>query len=76
MATRNFWMSASIDGRTNRATGGPANKDGGMEIKVYQRDKGEITIPITIECYANAEGQLRTTVQVEGHAPISVYTER
>lgn len=38
MAVRNFYVKANIDGRETTLAGGPANKDGGMRVNIYQRD--------------------------------------
>ena len=76
MAIRNFFLSATIDGRQTRVTGGPASKTGGMEIKVYMRNEGEITIPLEIECYADEEGKLRMYLDIKDHDRVIIDTER
>ena len=38
MAVRNFYIKADIDGRKTKLAGGPASKDGGMNISIFQRD--------------------------------------
>lgn len=40
MATRNFWLSADIDGRKTTLAGGPRRKDGGFELDVWMRVEG------------------------------------
>ena len=52
MAVRNFWIEVEVDGRRTKLCGGPANKQGGMTIRLYQRDNGAITQPVTINCQA------------------------
>lgn len=52
MAVRNFWIEVEIDGRKTKLTGGPVGKNGGMRINLYQRSNGEITKPLSINCYA------------------------
>ena len=42
MAIRPFYMEANIDGRASKLSGGPKSKSGGMDINIYQRDKGSI----------------------------------
>lgn len=56
-------MEAKIDGRQNKATGGPRSKDGTMEIKVYQRDKGKSSLSVTVECYPVSGNTIRTVVK-------------
>jgi len=52
MATRNFWIEVDIDGYKNKLKGGPRPKDGGMEIILKMRDKGEIIEAFRINCNA------------------------
>ena len=52
MATRNFWVEVDVDGRKTKFKGGPANKQGGMSITLYQRDNNNIIKPIVINCIA------------------------
>lgn len=40
---RNFWIEATIDGRGSKLEGGPRAKDGGFDLKIFQRDKGKVT---------------------------------
>lgn len=61
MAVRNFYVEADIDGRETRLAGGPARKDGGMNIVVTQRDGGDIVRAFSIRC-DEAGGRLRSRV--------------
>lgn len=61
MAVRNFWADITVDGRKTKIGTGPRAKDGGMEIKIYQRSKGEITLAYTISC-GEVDGRLFTNV--------------
>ena len=63
MAIRNFYISGTIDGRKTTVGAGPANRDGGMALTVQQRSGGGLVTAMTIECYANNMGQLRTIVR-------------
>lgn len=36
---RNFWIDATIDGCKGTISKGPKNKDGGIEIVIYMRNK-------------------------------------
>ena len=63
MALRNFWVEVEIAGRKTKLKGGPAKRLGGMKITLYQRDKGTIHKSVTVDCEADAVGNLMTTVQ-------------
>ena len=75
MAVRNFYVKANIDGRETELAGGPRNKDGGMSITLYQRDKGAITEVIRINCFEE-DGQLFTYVRIDGELVGGCKTER
>ncbi len=62
---RNFWIDADIDGRQGMVSGGPRTKDGGMFIKIYQRDQGSIVTACTIQCAVEPDGKLVTYVNGE-----------
>ena len=55
MATRNFWIDADIDGRATMLSGGPRNKSGGMEVRIYQRETGGIVTAAQIFCTATGD---------------------
>lgn len=65
MAVRNFYINANIDGRQTNLTGGPANKDGGFDLLITQRDNGSIIDAAKIEGFAY-NGILRFTVRMNG----------
>ncbi len=65
MALRNFWVTASIDGRKTLLEGGPRSKDGGMTIRVYQRDDGGKTEAAVVRCWEE-RGKLVTVVEIGG----------
>jgi len=76
MAVRNFWIDADIDGRETMLSGGPRSKDGGMKIKIRQRDDGGITTAFTISC-RERNGELITEVfDKEGHFVSAKLTDR
>ena len=58
---RNFWLEAKVDGRESKVIGGPSNKEGGFELKIRMRDGGEVTLPVTLEGYADGD-RLRLNV--------------
>jgi hypothetical protein len=66
MAVRNFYVAADIDGRTTKLQGGPASKDGGMTVTLYQRRDGNIVEAVELHCFVNSDGNLQTTITV-GH---------
>lgn len=55
MATRNFWIDASIDGRQTELSGSPRAKDGGMDVVISQREDGGIKTAVRISCQANGD---------------------
>lgn len=55
MAVRPFYMTADIEGRATEITGGPRSKNGSMDIKIQQRNKGEIETAFTISSYCREE---------------------
>ena len=61
MAVRNFWIDAYIDGRQTVLSGGPKNKEGGMEVCIYQREEGGIISAVHIKC-VEQNGRLATEV--------------
>ena len=61
MAVRNFWVEANIDGRSTKVAGGPVAKDGGMNLKLYQRDDNDIVTAFDIRC-TECDGKLKTQV--------------
>lgn len=75
MAVRNFWIDAEIDGRKTELCGGPRAKDGGMEITVYQRNKGQIEKGVRI-CSNKIGNDLVTVVFCNGAKVAEYITER
>ena len=62
---RNFWMEAQIDGRKTELKGGPIAKTGGMDVTIYQREKGVSKTAVRVACEARGE-MLDTKVYVDG----------
>lgn len=60
---RNFWVEGKIDGRESWLTGGPRNKNGSLHLRIYQRDNGESKLALTIYCWAEKDGTLKTRVE-------------
>ena len=40
---RNFWVSASVDGKASKMESGPQGKAGGFQITIKVRDSGSIS---------------------------------
>jgi len=59
---RNFWLNARVDGRKNVITGGPANKEGHMDVTVFIREEGESVEAVSILCRPLADGTNRIVV--------------
>lgn len=74
---RNYWIEVEIDGYKNTIKGGTRNKDGGLEVTLYQRDGGNISTAVTISSYVNKYGVLVTEVKDnDGNVVFSYTTER
>ena len=73
MAVRNFYVEANIDGRQTTLGGGPKAKTGEMSVRLYQRDDGEITDALLIEC-KEQDGVLVTEVYDRTHKLIFTNT--
>lgn len=63
MAVTNFWVDARIMGRATALTGGPQGKEQGLTIVLKQRDRGGIVTALIIECDAQPDGKLITTIE-------------
>lgn len=72
MAVRPFYINADIDGRKTPLAGGTTRKDGDHTINIYQRDKGEITIPFKVRQYST-EDLNEETGKWEHHLHTDVY---
>ena len=75
MAIRNFYIAAQIDGRKTKLSGGPARKDGGLDIYLYQRNHGGIDTAAHINCFEE-NGQLFTYIYMDGKVVGAYGTER
>ena len=52
---RNFWIELTVDGKKSRIATGPCAKDGGFELTIRQRDKGDIITGMMIRGYAGLD---------------------
>ena len=74
---RNFWMTASIDGKERDLENGPRSADGGMTVDFLIRDNGQVAKSISVECKAHMSGLLEIVVKDEnGHVVYSQERER
>lgn len=48
MAVRPFYVHGKIDGRASLVHGGPKSGTGNMEVSIFQRDQGDVTVPYEI----------------------------
>ena len=58
---RNWWASAVADGG-RRVELGPQAADGGIDIRILARDRGEIVKSFTLSGIARRDGSLELTV--------------
>jgi len=46
---RNWWIKGRADGAAKEVTFGPRLGDGGFQMTIYQRDKGEVTLALELD---------------------------
>lgn len=63
---RNFWIEAIVDGRKTPIAFGPQGKDGGFELTVYMRDKGEVESVLSIKGALSKEDDLTLLLDCAG----------
>jgi hypothetical protein len=76
MATRNFWIDASIDGRKTPLTGGPRSKDGGFDLRIFMRSDSGIISPVYIRGWAGGDNQLHLDIVADGEVVHQIQTQR
>jgi len=72
---RNFYIKGKVDGRKTPIAGGPRNKDGGMVITLYQKEKGESVKILSVSSSVLPSGNLKTVIRVKGVEPEIIITE-
>ena len=72
---RNFWIDLTVDGRRSRIAAGPAGKNGGFSLVIYQRDKGAIVEMAQIEG-AELDGDLSIWFDLRDHKHLMYRTQR
>ena len=79
---RNFWIELTVDGKAQRIACGPQARDGGFELTVKMRDKGDIVTALHVSGRALQDGTLQTEARADaevwrvGDSDIIVSTER
>ena len=76
MAVRNFYIDARIDGRKTDLSGGPASKNGGMEIVITQRQNGRIVTAFEIHCEESLEKLITEVTDGDGTTIGTFVTDR
>jgi hypothetical protein len=72
---RNFWLELTVDGKKTRVATGPVRKDGGFDLVIKQRHKGQVME--VGEIYGRAEAnKLRLCAILKGEQECLVITER
>ena len=59
---RNFWIESTVDGVATKYASGPKAKDGGFELTIKQRVKGNIVTAYRISGIALQTGELSIQV--------------
>ena len=72
---RNFYIKGKVDGRKTPIAGGPRNKDGGMYIIFYQKEKGKSVEILSVLSTVLPSGNLKTVIRVKGVEPEIIITE-
>lgn len=74
---RNWWIEAEIDGRTARIGAGPQSQNGGIFLRVLQRQQGGIIEALRAVGEVQADGRLCLWITVQQDPdPLTVTTER
>lgn len=72
---RNFWIDAKIDGQVTKLSGGPKDKEGGIYLKVYQRNNGAVVTALEVSGLVQRDGTLVLEV-TDGLKKIEFKTKR
>lgn len=75
---RNFWIEARIDGRADALVGGPVGKEGGFDLTILMRDKGEVCTDGAIEILGRAfsDGTIRLRIKLPRREDVVYETVR
>ena len=72
---RNFYLKGKVAGRKTPIAGGPKNKDGGMFITLFQKEKGESVEILLVTSSVLPDGKLKTVIRIRGVEPKVIVTE-
>ncbi len=71
---RNFWIEAQVDGRKHDVATGPRRADGGIYLRVYIRDSGDVKHALTVTGDERG-GKLYLAATIDGETH-TIQTER
>jgi len=60
---RNFWAEVRADGKDTPVVTGPVSADGGINVTIYQRDKGGVVRAVSLIGRAEDDGALTLYVE-------------
>lgn len=63
---RNFWLSATIDGRKETIGTGPVRADGGFDLTIKMRNKGGVMDAVEVLGRADKDGNIVLKVRAIG----------
>jgi hypothetical protein len=67
MAVRNFWVELEVDGKQNDVASGPRNSNGGIVVRIKQRNYGAIETAAVIRGIAipQDDGKIRLELRLD-----------
>lgn len=71
---RNFWLELDVDGSTTRIATGPRGKEGGFRLRIFQRDKDEVTKAAYIDGVV-VDGKIRLRYELGKGEGLTVLNE-
>lgn len=75
---RNFWVELDVDGSKKQIASGPQKADGGINIRILQRDNGGIITALVINGIVTRDGEIRLMATAPGDhsTSLDVITKR
>lgn len=64
VATKNFWVETTVDGRKTKLASGPRAADGGFSTNIFMRADGERREVVHITGRVTSEGELVLDVEI------------
>ena len=62
---RNFWLELDVDGQRTQVATGPVAKDGGFQLTIRQRDKGDIVRAMHVRGWVQKDGSLKCEASLD-----------